>query len=161
MYVCSVMIAGAYYDYSSNGNKTATMSALVDVLSGKTALENVCIDTCGDTVTVAYLDEVPESLSNYISKQVNAADLSASSGDMQDTVLDVVVKTKKYTIGRDTFLECSKYGDYLSNEHSYIPYTDMGFYGLLGNCCGNTLTDGLGETYLAENDITQRGIYKF
>lgn len=63
----------------------------------------MCVDTCGDTVTVAYLDEVPKSLSNYISKNVDTQE----SKDSLDATLDVVVKTKKYTIGKDSFLECS------------------------------------------------------
>lgn len=155
---CSVQIYGSYYDpLGTNIKRHDINKKLVDVLSCRNeVLENVCIDVNDNIVTVAYLDEVPTQLSNYIDIPI---DLNKLAETYEEEKLELAIKTKQYSIAESMFIPYCKNGNYLSNEHSFIKYTDIGCFGLIGNEDG--LSTNLGNTYLGLYDLYERGIYKF
>lgn len=154
IYENTIQICGAYYDYFDNTVKRRILSpVIVDTIIADNILENVCVDVHNNIVTIAYLDTLPSKLNNYINKEI---DNLSSYTNLNSN--NFVVKTKQYTIGEYTFLD-------INNERSYVSYTDIGFYGLIGfdsnSNSGSNFVNELGNTYLGKYELNERGVYKF
>jgi len=149
-------MVGAYYNTVDNTvkQKMLNMTEVDNVETVDSALENVCIDANGNTVTIAYLTTLPNTLINYLSIDVPLGNMPVLYGnDTLDPYLSAVsVKTKEYEIGPRSFIEIK--------SKSYTKYTDAGFFGLLqpnAECKSNYI----GDTNIAKYEIPKRGVYKY
>lgn len=162
-----IFVLGGYVNIL-DGTRERIYIKHVDCISSYEHLENVCVDANEDKITVAYLDNIHISadieLSNYINRNLKLSYLQSYASFEQP----FIVKTKRYVLGVNELAEDKTVPD-VSYEHSYMQYTDIGFYGLIG---GNTIElsskNELNDTYISEceygkdnNNIARRKFYKF
>ena len=151
-------IAGSYYKQDFLTSKIIDIQQMtIDEVRSNTVLENVCLDINNGIITLAYLVDAPalSDLSNYICQQLD----DDAEANVYAEYSQFVVKTKQYQIANNSFVEYVRLNSYNGNEHMYMPYTDIGFYGLLGNNGGKS--NVLSGTYIAQHELKTRGIYKF
>lgn len=158
IYTNDISVVAAYYNLLDKNVKRRMLNIehvdTVTTIGSK--LENICVDANGNIVTVAYLNTLPDTLSNYLALDINLNSLSTLYGiDSYDRYLSSMsVKTKEYEIGQASFIQ--------TRDKSYAKYTDAGFFGLVGAGNGNEKTvNYLGDTNIAINEIPKRGIYKY
>jgi len=102
-------------------------------------------------MTIAYLDDRPDKLSNYVKNEVDFDLMNKMFNEQYDEPF--VIKTKQYVINNNKFI--------LNNEMPFVKYTDIGYHGLIGSTAGKPVENKYGKTYLGQYDLKNRGIYKF